>query len=82
MSKNVSKESLDFKGFKDVRISMSKPETSQKKSQPKNVHLDPINMNQLTDKPLKPLGGQVGNLGNAMTYNSGNLPPMKGKGMF
>lgn len=81
MSKHLSKDSLD-KGF-NVRSSMNKPETSQKKGQPRNVQLDPINVNQLsTDKPLKPLGGPVGNVGNNMAFNSGNLPPMKGKGIF
>ena len=63
----------------------------QKKAANKNVQLDPINQNQLsnnavkagdltTDKILK--GGFVpsGNMNSMGTLNPANLPPMKGKG--
>jgi len=88
MTKHMSKESLEFYG-KSSRENVRKPDTSQKKSQSKNIHLNPISSEQLSqngarvndslDRNFKPFGNQPGNVSSVIAYTPNNLPPMKGK---
>lgn len=81
MAKNNSRDIFDARSFRDNprgNGAFSNP-PPQKKNINKNVQLDPINQNHLSNKfgetPEKPIKALV-------PLNNGNLPPMKGKGNF
>lgn len=88
MAKNASRDIFDARNYNSSNRgntgAFSNP-PPQKKNINKNVQLDPINQNQLSNKlgetPEKPIksGGYSG--GNLVALNSGSLPPMKGKGL-
>lgn len=81
MAKNNSRDVFDDRNFRNNPRgggAFSNP-PPQKKNINKNVQLDPINQNHLSNKygetPEKPIKNNA-----LVPLNGGNLPPMKGKG--